>query len=219
VVHQDHTAAIVLATRRAPTNPRQANRAASSPRPVPAERPAEMATEDVLFDARNNFTIGHFQSAIAEANNAKAASEATRAERDVLMYRAYIEQGNSTIVMNEVNASAPPALRAVRLLAAYKGGNEAGKQAAVAGLQELLGEAGAVSNPLLCVVAASVFCGEKDYKEVLKANQQAQTLEQHAVVTHAYVCMNRIDLAEKQVHVMLCYVMVPLQHTRQHRRR
>ncbi|KAG8458946.1 hypothetical protein KFE25_004280 [Diacronema lutheri] len=160
------------------------------------------AAEDVLFDARNNFHLGHYQSAITDANNAKVATDTWRAERDVLMYRAYVEQGNSAVVMSEVGETSPPAVRAVRLLAMHKNADVAGKQAAVAGLHELLAEPGAASNAPLCVVAACVFCAEKDYKEALKVNQQAQTLEQHAMVTHVYVCMNRIDLAEKQVALM-----------------
>lgn len=158
--------------------------------------------EDVLFDARNNFHLGHFQNAINDANNARVTTDAARAERDVLMYRAYVEQGNSTVVMSEVNASSSPALRAVRLLAAYKGADVNGRQAAIAGLHELLAEPGASSNPFVCVIAACLFCGEKDYKEALKVNQQAQTLEQHAMVTHVLICMSRVDLAEKQVALM-----------------
>lgn len=160
------------------------------------------AGEDVLFDARNNLHLGHYQSAITDANRAKVATDAQRAERDVLMYRAYVEQGNTAVVLGEVHAGSAPALRAVRLLAAHRAADAAGRPAAVAGLHELLAEPGAANEPLVGVLAACVFCAEGDFKEALRANRQAQTLEQHAMVAHAYTCMSRPDLAEKQVALM-----------------
>jgi coatomer protein complex subunit epsilon len=162
-----------------------------------------MSADDVLFDARNHFHLGHFQTALTEASNAKVATDALRIERDMIVYRVYIEQGNWIVVLNEIGSSSPPALRAVRLIAMHKSATDAaGKAEAVAAVHELLAEPGAAANSLLCVAAAALFCAEADYKEALKANQTAQTLEQHAMVTHVYVCMNRLDLAEKQVALM-----------------
>lgn len=159
-------------------------------------------SDDPLFDARNHFHLGHFQTAINEAMGANVGTDALRVERDVLMYRAYLEQGNFAVVMSEVQDSAPPALRAVKLLCQYKQSDDAGRQAAVGALQELLAGANVASDTPLSVTAAAIFCLEKDYKEALKCTHQGQTLEALAMVTHVYAAMNRADLAEKQVAIM-----------------
>jgi coatomer protein complex subunit epsilon len=158
--------------------------------------------EDVLFDARNNFHLGHYQAAISEATNARPATDAARAERDALVYRAYIEQGNPNIVLSEVKETSPPALRAIRLLAVYRAGDAAARAGAMGALNELIASPGAAADPNLCIVAAGLFCAEKDFQSALKVNQHAASLEQHAALAHTYVCMHRLDLAEKQVALM-----------------
>jgi len=158
--------------------------------------------DDPLFDARNHFHLGHYQSAINDAMNANVSGDSVRLERDVLMYRAYIEQGNLAVVQSEINDGSPPALRAVRLLAVYKQSDDAGKQAALASLRDLLAEPSAAGDAQLSITAAALFCYDKDYKEALKCVHQAQSLEQHAMVTYIYICMNRFDLADKQVALM-----------------
>lgn len=48
---------------------------------------------DKLFAVRNNFYLGAFQSAISEASQLTGLTEAEKIERDVFVYRSYIELG------------------------------------------------------------------------------------------------------------------------------
>jgi hypothetical protein len=54
----------------------------------------EMSEPDLLFTVRNNFYLGAFQSAIAEASDLEGLSDAERIERDCFVYRSYIELGS-----------------------------------------------------------------------------------------------------------------------------
>lgn len=49
---------------------------------------------DTLFPVRNNFYIGAYQSAIAEAADLDTLNETQKVERDCFVYRAYIELGS-----------------------------------------------------------------------------------------------------------------------------
>ena len=49
---------------------------------------------DILFSVRNNFYLGAFEAAIAEAADLDVLSESQKDERDVFVYRSYIELGS-----------------------------------------------------------------------------------------------------------------------------
>lgn len=52
---------------------------------------------DALFAVRNNFYLGAFQTAISEASQLTGLSEAEKIERDVFVYRSYIELGSHEV--------------------------------------------------------------------------------------------------------------------------
>lgn len=49
---------------------------------------------DVLFSVRNAFYLGAYQSVISEAAQLTGLTEAEKLERDVFVYRAYMELGS-----------------------------------------------------------------------------------------------------------------------------
>ena len=49
---------------------------------------------DALFSVRNNYFIGAFQKAVSEASQLTGLSEHEKIERDVFVYRSYIELGS-----------------------------------------------------------------------------------------------------------------------------
>lgn len=53
-----------------------------------------MSGPDILFTLRNNFYLGAYQAAIAEAADLERLSESDAVERDCFVYRAYIELGS-----------------------------------------------------------------------------------------------------------------------------
>lgn len=53
-----------------------------------------MSEPDLLFTVRNNFYLGAYQAAIAEAADLERLSDADAVQRDCYVYRCYIELGS-----------------------------------------------------------------------------------------------------------------------------
>lgn len=78
-----------------------------------------------LFDLRTSVFLGSFQAAINLAQRLSPEDEREQAERDVLLYRAYCEQGDSlSLVLDDIRPSSPPPLQAIRVYAAYLSGDK-----------------------------------------------------------------------------------------------
>lgn len=163
--------------------------------------PPKMSEEDGLWQVKNSFYLGCYQQCISEALSANV-SDSGRVLCNFYMYRAYIEQGQGRMVLDEVFGDAPLALQAAKLLATYLANPAANKESALAQLKEWLGSPGAVSEPQLLLVAALVYSHEGDHKEALKYIHQSPDLETMSLVSHIYLAMNRVDLARKQVGMM-----------------
>lgn len=79
-----------------------------------------MSQPDPLFDLRTFFWLGNYQAGINAGTRSKIQTDAQRLERDVYMYRCYIEQANYPIVLEEIAENhKSKALLAIRLLAQY----------------------------------------------------------------------------------------------------
>ncbi|XP_016483274.1 coatomer subunit epsilon-1 [Nicotiana tabacum] len=158
------------------------------------------AGPDPLFGLRNNFYIGAYQAAI---NNSDVPnlSQDDAVERDTLVYRSYIALGSYQLVINEIDASAPTPLQAVKLLALYLASPD-NKETAISGLHELLGDPAIGSNPILRLIAGIVFTHEQDYNEALKHTNAGGTMELHALNVQILIKMHRSDYAEKQLRIM-----------------
>ena len=151
-----------------------------------------MAADDELFVLKNFFHLGCYQQAISESISAHPSNPDSAIEAKFFMYRAYIEQGQYRLVLDEVRADAPPSLLAVKTLAAYLSGNTA---VAVEQVKEILGNA--PGNWHVLLVAATIFCHEKDYKSALQHTHQNTQLDVMSLVTHIYLALHRTELAKK----------------------
>jgi len=49
---------------------------------------------DLLFTVRNNFYLGSYQHAISEASDLEGLTEQEKVDRDLFVYRSYIELGS-----------------------------------------------------------------------------------------------------------------------------
>jgi coatomer protein complex subunit epsilon len=163
---------------------------------VPSSR-GKMAADDELFVLKNLFHLGCYQQAISESISAHPSNPESAIEAKFFMYRAYIEQGQYRLVLDEVRQDAPPALLAVKTLAAYLSGNQ---EVAVSQIKELLAQA--AGNWQVLLVAASIFCQEKDYKSALQHSHQNTQLDVMALVTHIYLALHRTELAKKHLAAM-----------------
>lgn len=160
-----------------------------------------MAGTDELWAIKNAFYVGVHQQAISEAMNNAPSTDAVRAERDFFMYRAYSEQGQTRMVLDELGNAAGKAapLQAAQLLALYLSGS---REAAMAQLKERLSAPGAASEASLQLVSALLYAHEQEYKDALKLIHQSTELETIALCAHIYVAMNRLDYARKMVEAM-----------------
>ncbi len=71
----------------------------------------------MLYALRNNFHLGSYQAAIGEAQDLQHddLGGAETVERDVFMYRAYIEVGQPQVALSEITDDSPMALQACKV--------------------------------------------------------------------------------------------------------
>lgn len=160
-----------------------------------------MADDDAAWGVKNSFYLGCYQQAISEALSANVSDEA-RTACNFFMYRAYVEQAQYRMVLDEVRHDAPVALQAVKAFASYMSGSRDAKDMVLVQLKEWLSGGGAASDPHLRLMAAVIYTQEKDYKEALKLIHQTPDLESMSLVVHIFLAMSRVDLARKQVGLM-----------------
>lgn len=154
---------------------------------------------DALFAVRNNFYLGAFQTAISEASQLTGLSEAEKIERDVFVYRSYIELGSHELVMSEITPASPAALQAVRALALYA---KQQREAALEQAAAWLADPACASNPTVLLVAGLLYALEGDYVEALRACHGGASLEMMALCVQVYLKMDRLDQAERQAKAM-----------------
>eukprot|EP00898_Chlorokybus_atmophyticus_P004384 jgi/Chlat1/4947/Chrsp32S04941 len=164
---------------------------------------------DPLFLARNSFYLGAHQAAINEAAALPAnLSDQDATERDSLVYRSYIALGSYQIVIDEIASNAPTSLQAVKLLAQYFA-SEQNKDMVLSTLQQWLSDPSySLSGPLL-LVAGVIYSNEQDYVNALKClftgagvSSGNLKLELMATSIQAYLRMDRVDIAEKELRNM-----------------
>ena len=76
------------------------------------------------------------------------------------------------------------------------------KEGVLSSLSELLSDPMTSSNPMLAVMAATLYMCEGDFDEALKACSACTSLEMHAMMINAYLKLERADLAERQLKAM-----------------
>ncbi|XP_023758144.1 coatomer subunit epsilon-1 [Lactuca sativa] len=155
---------------------------------------------DVLFNLRNNFYLGAYQAAINNSDIPKLTEE-DLIERDCLVYRSYIALGSYELVINEVDSSAATPLQAVKLLALYLSSPD-NKESIISSIKEWLADDAIGNNPILRLIAGTIFMHEQDYNEALKHTNAGGTMELYALNVHIFLKMHRSDYAEKQLRVM-----------------
>uniref|UniRef100_A0A7S0J5A0 Coatomer subunit epsilon n=1 Tax=Calcidiscus leptoporus TaxID=127549 RepID=A0A7S0J5A0_9EUKA len=158
--------------------------------------------EEELFSLRNAVHLGAYTQAISEANSINPSSEAVRHQRDFLMYRAFVEQGQYRLVIDEVGASAPLSSQAVKLLASYLEAGRETKEMVILQLKEWLSDSQSAGSWELALMAGTVLLHEKDFQEALKHTHQNTQIDVMALVLQIYLAMHRLDLARTQLKAM-----------------
>eukprot|EP01120_Amphizonella_sp_Union-15-10_P013134 TRINITY_DN6067_c0_g1_i1.p1 TRINITY_DN6067_c0_g1~~TRINITY_DN6067_c0_g1_i1.p1 ORF type:complete len:290 (-),score=49.32 TRINITY_DN6067_c0_g1_i1:99-968(-) len=153
---------------------------------------------DVLFDLRSYFLLGNYQTAINEGTKATVQDEATKIQRDVYLFRCYIEQGNYQLVLEEIKSTSPPDLKAVRLLALYFLDSEKGTQQ----LHQYFKEEQMANNLTFQYIASLIHFNNGNLEDALRCSYANNSLDGRAFVVQIYLSMQRVDLAEKELNAM-----------------
>jgi len=163
---------------------------------------SEEPTVDELYEVRNNFMLGGYQTAINEASSLHTASDALALEKDCFVFRSYLGQGNYQFVLDELRAedtpSQPPELFALRLYAEFCAaqGDDEAQQAVLQKMNTLMSSAR--GSQLLLILIGSAYAKLRQYDEGLRYVIQTRSLEGRSLVVSFLVAMNRPDLAQKE---------------------
>lgn len=121
---------------------------------------------DSLFQLRTFFCLGNFGTAIHEGSKGRPKDENAKLEQEVLLYRCYIEQGNSQVVLDEVKGSAATALLATRLLAQYAKTDNKGS--VLSELKQMVQDPSWDNDELASLVLATILYSENLLEEALR---------------------------------------------------
>lgn len=161
-----------------------------------------MGDTDPLFELRNLFLIGNYQAAINEGLTLDHLPETYKVERDVIIYRSYIAKGDYNIVLEEIKDSNPnAALVAVKALASYLS-SERNKDIVLTTIKSWPSDPRMVNNDVVQLVSGLISFYEENYDEVFRALHQSRSLEGRALLVRAFIQIDRLDLAQKELGTM-----------------
>jgi coatomer protein complex subunit epsilon len=156
---------------------------------------------DELFDLKNAFFTGNYQTCINEAQKLKISDPSISLERDVLLYRAYLSQRKYRVVLEEVNSSSPALLQPLKLLAQYLS-NPSKRDSILTDLDSQMAGNVDVTNHVLLLVAATIYLHSDQPESALRVLHPSDHLECLALRLQALLSINRPDLARRELKVM-----------------
>eukprot|EP00163_Fabomonas_tropica_P021547 TRINITY_DN3763_c0_g1_i1.p1 TRINITY_DN3763_c0_g1~~TRINITY_DN3763_c0_g1_i1.p1 ORF type:complete len:294 (-),score=77.23 TRINITY_DN3763_c0_g1_i1:122-1003(-) len=160
-----------------------------------------MGDVDELLELRNYLYLGNYAAAVQEGNTVSPSNQGEINDRDVFVYRAYIGQGNYSLVFSEVNESSPIACQAVKLYASYKQ-DASNRDIVLTTLKEWLDDSASKNDPTLKLMAGYIYYDEGNFEQALKTIHTCETLEMHALMCQCFLRMDRTDLAQEKANEM-----------------
>ena len=156
---------------------------------------------DELFDIKNAFFTGNYQTCINEAQKLKISDPEVSLDRDVLMYRSYLALKKFRVVLEECGTSSKPMLQPLATLAQFLS-NPGRKDAIVADIDNIMSGNVDVNNYVQLIVAATVYLGVDQPESALRVLHPSDHLECYALKIQALLSIHRPDLARKELKVM-----------------
>ncbi|KAF8385941.1 cope-1, partial [Pristionchus pacificus] len=153
---------------------------------------------DRLFETRNAFYIGNYQTCITEAQKS-ATSDDEKATKKIFLYRAYIAQKKMNIVLSEIpEGTKDVALKAIRRLAEYQ--NSAKRTKVLSEIESELSSP--IKDETYMLLTSSVLLDANKPEDALQVLYECTSLECHAATVQALLRMDRVDLAVKELKKM-----------------
>jgi len=162
--------------------------------------PAENVDE--LFDVRNAYFTGNYQTCINEAQKLKVSEPALALEKDVLMYRSYLALRKYRVVMDDIKPSSPELLHPIRQLAQFLS-NPGQRDSIVADFDTKMSGSFDPNNYVLILVAGTIYLHVNQPESALKVLHSSDHLECFALKIQAMLSMSRADLARKELKNMV----------------
>jgi len=156
---------------------------------------------DELFDLKNAFFTGNYQTCINEAQKLKLSDPELSLERDVLMYRSYLALRKYRVVLEEVGPGSKATLQPLNMLAKYLSSPNK-RDEIVSELDTMMGGDVDVGNYVLLIVAATIYLGVDQPESALRVLHPSDHLECVALRLQAMLAMHRPDLAKKELKTM-----------------
>jgi len=156
---------------------------------------------DELFDLKNAFFTGNYQTCINEAQKLKLSDPELSLERDVLMYRSYLALRKYRVVLEEVGPGSKATLQPLNMLAKYLSSPNK-RDEIVSELDTMMGGDVDVGNYVLLIVAATIYLGMDQPESALRVLHPSDHLECVALRLQAMLAMHRPDLAKKELKTM-----------------
>jgi tetratricopeptide (TPR) repeat protein len=156
---------------------------------------------DELFDLKNAFFTGNYQTCINEAQKLKLSDPELSLERDVLMYRSYLALRKYRVVLEEVGPGSKATLQPLNMLAKYLS-SPIKRDEIVSELDTMMGGDVDVGNHVLLIVAATIYLGVDQPESALRVVHPSDHLECVALRLQAMLAMHRPDLAKKELKTM-----------------
>jgi len=156
---------------------------------------------DELFDLKNAFFTGNYQTCINEAQKLKLSEPDMSLARDVLMYRSYLALRKYRVVLEEVGPGSNPILQPLNMLAKFLS-SPTKRDEIVAELDTLMSGDVDVSNYVQLVVAATIYLGVEQPESALRVLHPTDNLECVALRLQALLSIHRPDLAKKELKTM-----------------
>jgi len=151
---------------------------------------------DELFDIKNAFFTGNYQTCINEAQKVKLSDPGMSLERDVFLYRSYLALKKFRVVLDEVGSNSSALLQPLATLAKFLSANsQSTRDSIVADLDTQMAGNVDVSNHVLLIVAGTIYLHADQPESALRALHPSDHLECLATKLQALLAMNRVDLA------------------------
>jgi len=157
---------------------------------------------DELFDVRNAYFTGNFQTYINEAQKLKLSDPSMSLERDVFTYRAYLALRKYRVVLDEITSGSPDLVQPIKMLANFLA-NPAARDDMVADLDAKMSGNVDVSNYVLLLVAGTIYLHVGQPESALRVLHPSDNLECCALKVQALLSMHRADLARKELKNMV----------------
>jgi len=162
--------------------------------------PAENVDE--LFDVRNAYFTGNYQTCVNEAQKLNVSDPALALEKDVLMYRSYLALRKYRVVLDDIKPSSPELLQPLRQLALFLS-NPGQRDSIVAEFDTKMSGSFDPANYVLILVAATIYLHVNQPESALKVLHSSDHLECFALKIQALLSMSRADLARKELKNMV----------------